>query len=308
MKKLLILDFLNLFYRGFYTHMDLSHRGIHTGGLFGFIQQLVSHCKEINPSNIVICSDTYPYFRNDDYGDYKQDRRKVDKDKEILEKIQQGKSLCREFIKLTGIPFVEVVGLEADDLIAAFLFFYSAVYDQVIVSSNDSDLYQLLYYKNFSIYKGKGVFYTHSDFKEQFSPLPDCKYWNRVIAYSGGHNGLPGIPRVGERTAIKIVCNEELDIAFGKNNDSSYKRQKFEYRNQTELNLKLCGLPYYGFKEFRKIRIPDYGKYEFKEVIKMLRGVGVSIRDDLIGMLDKLYYTGTKKYGIEKRIRTKSSR
>src|SRR3990167_3297360 len=89
MKKLLILDFLNLFYRGFYTHMDLSHRGIHTGGLFGFIQQLVSHCKEINPSNIVICSDTYPYFRNDDYGDYKQDRRKVDKDKEILEKIQQ---------------------------------------------------------------------------------------------------------------------------------------------------------------------------------------------------------------------------
>lgn len=269
---LLLIDFLNLFYKGFCVHSSLNYNGVNTGGLYGMAMQLANMLKKIEPDHIAFCYDSKPYLRSNDFPDYKIDRKKKEKDIHRAQAIQNGREMCLEFVKILGMPLLESDGLEADDIIALMVKKYNSKYERIVVSSNDDDLFQLLEFKNLELYRGgKKGFYSYLDFEKDYPALSNPSQWCDVTSYAGGHNGLPGINGIGIATAIRIITEKgflskkpKLEVAI-KNNS-----------RQIAINNKLAKLPYYKCPENIMMRIPSRSKYNERDAIRFLGKYGIT--------------------------------
>lgn len=283
---LLLIDFLNLFYKGFCVHSALEHKGVNTGGLYGMATQLANLLIKIKPDHVVFCHDNKPYFRSVDFPNYKVDRKNKKKDIARYKAIQVGRKLCLEFIDILGIPLMESAGLEADDIIALMVKKYHTKYAHIIVASNDDDLYQLLCFTNLQLYRGskKGM-YSHVDFAKEFPSLDSPSQWNDAVAYSGGHNGLPGIKGVGVATAIRIITEE--DFLY---NRPQIKAAVVRGKNIIDLNRKLGKLPYYRCSEEVLMRLLSYSSnYDERAVIRYLISYGIIFTQNMMDAFIRPY-------------------
>lgn len=271
-ETLLLIDFLNLFYKGFCVHSTLEHNGVNTGGLYGMSMQLSNLLTKIKPTSVLFCCDNKPYSRSIDFPDYKSDRKKKEKDVMRSKAIQLGREMCLKFIGILGMPLLESSGLEADDIIALMVKKYHTKYRHIVVASNDDDLYQLLHFKNLQLYRGskKGM-YSHVDFAKEFPALDNPAQWNDVAAHSGGHNGLPGIDGVGIATAIRIITEKGF-LGTRPKLKAAVQRGK----NAIKLNCKLGKLPYYRCSEEVLMRLPSFGKYNERDAIRYLSMHGIT--------------------------------
>ena len=57
MKRVMIIDALNQFLRGYIVNPSLSLNGDPIGGMAGFLKILQKLCREIKPDKVVICWD-----------------------------------------------------------------------------------------------------------------------------------------------------------------------------------------------------------------------------------------------------------
>lgn len=268
---LLLVDFLSLFYRGMHVHKGLTFDGVETGGLFGIVKQLSHTIHVVRPNNIIFCSDSKPYLRTLEFPMYKEGRHLKNNEEEYLNMLEE-QMLCKEFIKILKIPFVEKKGLEADDLLTMLIMKLGDDYKKIVIASNDSDLYQLLSFENVELFRGeKKGFYNQLDFKKEYSDL-DPYQWNKVLSYTGGHNGLVGVSGVGLKTAIKII-NKQLI------RDDLIKAIK-QHKKQIAINLKLGKLPYYKLKNYNII-VPSVGNYNSRGVIRFLSKYGIDITSNM---------------------------
>lgn len=151
---LLVVDLSNQVYKAVASHQGLTSKRVFTGGLYGFLVSLCVAIKETHAHEVVIGGDSRPYIRSRDYPMYKKLRAK-DPDDPILKAFQQSMGLVKDLCVELGLPIWMVPGFEYDDLIAHCIMKYRHRYGKIVAMSNDSDLYQLLWAKNFSIYKGK---------------------------------------------------------------------------------------------------------------------------------------------------------
>lgn len=228
MDTILIFDFNNLLHKGFSVHEHLEFNGLSTGGLFGFLTQMCAQINNHKPSKILVCNDKPPYFRKDIYPQYKEQRRK-NRDPERYEIIHQNRKYCQELLEILNITFWEVVGFEADDLIAEICDVMSCSYDKTIVVSNDDDLFQLLRFPEVYLQRSK-VLYSREDFKKDY-PTISFKNFLQVKSLAGGHNGVPGFKGIGMKTALKIVKDKKRFKEFLKENEKEY----LLYKQLTEL-------------------------------------------------------------------------
>lgn len=255
------------------THLEFA--GNPTGGLYGFINSIIKKISDIKPKEVVICADSKPYKRYLEYDMYKKDRtaRKssVNPD-DIAFTIKE----VFNFIGISKIPVLSVQGAEADDIIANIVIHSSHKYGEVLIWSNDSDMYQLLSYKNVSLLKRKDV-YNYTDFKNEFGAdiEPEDNAW--IAALTGGHNGLEGIKGVGIKTALKIIngCPDRCDIPY-------YGEGAYEslIRNNHSLSV----LPYKDFT--RKLRIPRTGKYNDRLMLNFLASHGIMLTSKMSAVLE----------------------
>lgn len=212
--RLLLVDVSNLLYKAIHTNSHLKYNGKFTGGIFGFLSQLCKSIREVRANKVILCLDSFPYLRSQ-LVDYKTDRKT---DTLIIKrKIRSTKYILR-FANFFGINHWKYKGMESDDLIANICINNSGKHE-IIILSDDSDLFQLLHLPDVVI-RRKGDYFTHEHFKEKFPKvnLPDEWAWIHVL--SGGHNGLPGLPGIGEKKAMKMVQenkipeSEELKLHF----------------------------------------------------------------------------------------------
>lgn len=238
-KSLLLLDFSSLIHKAAHVNSHLSHRNLPTGALYGCLQQIASVVNQVKPTKTVVCLDAKPYFRSTVFTEYKQGRQGK-MDEWLGASIAIGKKHGLRFLQEAGVPCLGVVGFEADDLIAILSRNEGAAFDEVVVSSGDSDLYQCLNDK-FYLLKGGGPRgtrkpYTKAMFDNDYPGL-GTHNWALVQAITGGHNGLVGISGVGEKTAINYILDREacLKTKRGKDIEDQWDRVMF--------NLPLCTLP-----------------------------------------------------------------
>jgi DNA polymerase-1 len=198
-------------YLGYQAHYvlggELSHDDIPTGVLFGFLSRVLHLCRLFETNNVVFCWDSRKSYRKRKYPWYKSGRaEKTDEELARLNILYSQLHLLRgSLLPLMGwLDQCVQTGCEADDIIAILV---REVEDEWVIVSADSDLYQCLQ-NNVRIYNpSKHRVMTARRFRKEYGIEPAV--WRDVKATAGcGSDSVPGVPGVGEKTAVKFYRGE----------------------------------------------------------------------------------------------------
>lgn len=262
MKTLLLIDFNNVMFQSIAVHSEFTHEDAFTGGVYGFLIQIAKLTSNFSPENIIVCLDHPPYHRKLRYPMYKEDRKKQkNPDPDFGVKLQTSKNQIKNLCAVLGIPIWSEEGQEADDLIAHAAINLHKDYDKIIVRSNDEDLKQMLIYDNFFFFRNKAV-YGKKDFLVEH---PECtpEMWLLVESLTGTHNGIPGLNRVGAKTAIKIL-----------NDKNKFNKVYAENGEMLDRNMELIELPCPFAPVTSEIPLKPFSFVE-RDLIRFLATLGI---------------------------------
>lgn len=207
-KKLFLLDAMALIYRAYYAlirNPRLTSGGRNTNAQFGFTSTLLDLINKEKPTHMAVAFDTFaPTERHTTFTDYKAQREDAPED--ILDAIPDIKRIIEGF----NIPVVELDGYEADDVIGTLAWQASDAGYTVYMVTPDKDYGQLVR-DNVYIYKP-----PYMGNKEEILGTKEvCDKWqitgvHQVIDILGlmgdAVDNIPGIPGVGEKTAMKLLA------------------------------------------------------------------------------------------------------
>jgi len=198
----ILIDGSSYLYRAFYVpqlkRMQTAS-GQPTGAVFGIINMIKSLLAEYPESNIVAIFDAKgKNFRHELYTEYKANRPPMpDELRSQIDYVHRG-------IKGMGIPLVAIPGVEADDVIGTYAKQASDAGQTVLVASGDKDLAQIVSDKVNLIDTMKKVILDESGVVEKFGVRPD-----QIIDYlalmGDTSDNVPGVPKVGPKTAVKWI-------------------------------------------------------------------------------------------------------
>ena len=154
MKRIMIIDALNQFLRGYIVNPSLSLNGDPIGGTAGFLKILQKLCRDIKPDKIVICWDGKGGSRkrklvNKNYKEGRKplrlnrDIKNLTEKEELQNKIWQQLRLIEY---LNNFPVTQLVfdEVEADDVISLVAQLPDFKGWQKVIVSSDKDFFQLL--------------------------------------------------------------------------------------------------------------------------------------------------------------------
>lgn len=243
MKKCLLIDGNAMLFRAYYAtlygRMMTTSNGIPTNAVYGFITMIQKALDLIAPDRVLVAWDSgKPTFRHEKYAAYKGTRKQLDQ--ELIVQFP----IVREYLDAIGIPRWECVGIEADDIIGSCAKTFPD-YETVILTS-DRDLLQLIDETTTVLLMKKGIsemeLVDEKHLLEEFHVQP-----YQIVELKGlmgdTADNIPGVPGVGEKTALKLldeyenVANvyEHLDEIKGK------LKEKLELnKDKAELSLYLA--------------------------------------------------------------------
>ncbi len=138
--KLLLVDGHYYVYRSFFAIRDLSNsRGEPTNAIYGFIKTVRRMLKDVQPDLAAVIWDMgIPSRRTDLQPAYKEQRDEMpDLMRPQLAKIQQ-------IVPMLGLASLGLPNTEADDLMASYTCAARRQGDEVVLATNDKDLFQLV--------------------------------------------------------------------------------------------------------------------------------------------------------------------
>ncbi|WP_454947870.1 DNA polymerase I [Gemella sanguinis] len=208
MDKIILLDGNSLSYRAFYAMPALKNKkGLYTNSVYGFTLMLERILEDTKPKYALVAFDKgKETFRHKSYEAYKGTR-----DKTPTELVEQF-GYVRELIESYGIKYEEHFDYEADDIIGSYAKIAEKAGLEVIIVSGDKDLTQLASDNITVYYTKRGVteidHYTPEFINEKYGLTPQ-----QIIDMKGlmgdKSDNIPGIPGVGEKTAIKLLTEYE---------------------------------------------------------------------------------------------------
>lgn len=212
MKRLLVIDLLNLLYRNYIVNPSLSTNGQPIGGLKGSIQSLQKLCREVRPDEIVICWDGEggSQKRKTKNKGYKEGRkpirlnrdiRNMSENEEISNKIWQQTRLMEY---LNELPLIQLMlpSVEADDIISVVA--QHRIYDgwQKVIVSSDKDFFQLCDDETVILRPVQKKVVNKKSLLEEFGIHPKNFALARAIVGDKSDN-LPGVGGIGLPTVKK---------------------------------------------------------------------------------------------------------
>lgn len=204
MSKLILIDGNSIANRAFYALPLLSNSsGLHTNAVYGFTTMLLKLIEEQKPTHFMVAFDAGKVtFRHKDYEQYKGGRAKTPS--ELSEQFPVLKDLLKAF----GITQFELEGYEADDIIGTLTKLADEQGVEVLVVTGDKDMLQLSSSNVTIALTRKGIseveLYDPAFIQEKYGLSP-----MQIIDLKGlmgdSSDNIPGIPGVGEKTALKLL-------------------------------------------------------------------------------------------------------
>ncbi len=200
---LLAIDGSNLIHRMFHAMPTSLSLGDATpiGAAKGFANKLISLLHTHAPSHALVAMDTLAsdgmYHRRRLWADYKMDRAQKDAT------MQPQINICRQITEALGVVWIDSAGWEADDVIATAA---ANAEGDVLVYSADSDLLALTMRPGLQVLRASRdgeSFYGAKDTEELFGCPPS--FLPLYTAIEGGHNNVPGVPKLGAKAAQDII-------------------------------------------------------------------------------------------------------
>ncbi|WP_066038764.1 DNA polymerase I [Herbiconiux solani] len=202
---LLVIDGHSLAFRAFYAlpvDSFSTRDGQHTNAIHGFIAMLVNLLKAEKPTHLAVAFDISRHsFRTREYPEYKGTRGETPA--EFIGQVP----LLQEALHALGIVTIEKEDYEADDILATLAKKGVEEGYRVLVVSGDRDAIQLVNDDVTLLYPSRqGVSdltrYDGAKVFERYGIRPE--QYPEVAALVGEtSDNLPGVPKVGEKTAVK---------------------------------------------------------------------------------------------------------
>ncbi|MDO4692716.1 MAG: DNA polymerase I [Porphyromonadaceae bacterium] len=224
-KRIFFLDAYALIFRAYYAFIRsprIDSQGRNTSAIFGFALMLDEILDKEQPDLIAVAFDPPGgTFRHEAYEAYKAQRD------ETPEGIRLAVPYIKRLLEAYRIPILEVAGYEADDVIGTLAVQAEQAGLEVLMVTPDKDYGQLVS-PHISMYRpmsgGGYEVWGEQQIVEKFG-LSQTK---QVIDYLGlvgdSADNLPGCPRIGEKTAQKLLAEfgsiegiyEHIDQVKGK--------------------------------------------------------------------------------------------
>ncbi|MBQ1813218.1 MAG: DNA polymerase I [Bacilli bacterium] len=292
MEKVVMIDGNNLMFRSYYAtaysgSMMKNSKGFPTNALYGFTNMINKIVNEEKPKYVIVAFDKGKTFRHDNYHEYKAGRIAMPEDLKVQFPV------AKEMLDEMGIKWFEIDGYEADDIIGTFseMVEKDDNYYGLIVSS-DKDLLQLIN-DNITVKLLKTKDYIMMDrntFIETYGVEP-----NKMIDIKGlmgdSSDNIPGVPGIGEKTALKLLQEYgsienlyvNLDKVKGKlfeklndGKDSAFmSKQLATIFKEVPLNLTIDDIKYRGPNN----RLKEI--YEELEFYSFIKNIKVEEKDEI---------------------------
>jgi DNA polymerase-1 len=208
MEKWIVIDGNSIANRAFYALPPLSNsQGLHTNAIYGFTTMLLRLIDEEKPSHLAVVFDAGKInFRHSQYANYKGGRAKTPP--ELSEQFP----VLKQLLQAMGVAQLELEGYEADDIIGTLSKHADERQTALTIVSGDKDMLQLVSDHVTVGLTKKGISemlkYTPAVLHEQYGLQP-----KQIIDLKGlmgdTSDNIPGVPGVGEKTALKLLYDYE---------------------------------------------------------------------------------------------------
>ena len=208
--KLMVLDGNSILNRAYYGIRPLSTRqGLYTHAIYGFVTTLQRLVDEEQPEALCVTFDRRePTFRHKADENYKATR------KGMPEELAMQLPWLKQVLDAMDIPRYELAGYEADDLIGTISRKCEAAGWDCVIVTGDKDSLQLITdhttVKLVSTRMGQTTTrdMTPEAFREQYGFAPIHMIDLKALMGDTSDN-IPGVPGVGEKTAMALVQRYE---------------------------------------------------------------------------------------------------
>jgi len=237
-KRLFLLDGMALIYRAFFAFSQnprISSTGLNTSAMFGFVNTLLEVIQKEKPTHIAVVFDTSaPTERHVVYEAYKAHREAMPED------LVKSLPYLFRIVEAFNIPLITMDGYEADDLIGTLAKQAEQKGFTTYMMTPDKDFGQLVSDK-IKMYKparmGNGAEVLGVD---EILARWSIKRIDQVIDILGlmgdAADNIPGIPGVGEKTAIKLLAEFDTIENLLENTD----QLKGKLREKVEENKEMA--------------------------------------------------------------------
>jgi len=208
--KLLLIDGHYYVYRSFFAIRDLSNsRGEPTNAIYGFIKTVRRMVKDLAPDGAaVIWDEGLPKRRVELQPAYKQQRS------EMPDLMKPQLTFIQKIVPLLGFASLALPDTEADDLMASYAVAARARGDEVVLATNDKDLFQLVDERVKVYSTNKADLAAPADAFALLGAEAVRKKWNveplqigDVLALIGDSvDNIPGVDGVGPKGAASLLA------------------------------------------------------------------------------------------------------
>jgi DNA polymerase-1 len=200
MAKLILIDGSSYLYRAFHALPPLTNaHGEPTGALFGVVNMLRATLKA-KPDYLAFVSDAPgPTFRDALYDQYKANRPPMPDD------LRAQVEPMLAIVGALGFPILRVPGVEADDVIGTLAVQAQALGIEVLISTGDKDMAQLVNPHVTLINTMSNTVMDSAGVMEKFGVRPEQII--DFLALTGDTvDNVPGVPKCGPKTAAKWLA------------------------------------------------------------------------------------------------------
>ncbi len=276
---LVLIDGSSYLYRAFHALPSLTNsKGEPTGALHGVLNMINKLVREQPDARVVVVFDAPgKTFRDDLYADYKANRPPMPD--ELRSQVEP----ILDTVRAMGLPLLSVKGVEADDVIGTLCRQGAEAGRNVLVSTGDKDLAQLVSDRITLVNTMNDALLDRDGVKSKFDVWPE-QIVDYLALVGDTSDNIPGVPRVGAKTAAKwlnqyntadeIIENaEEIKGAVGeslRNNVAQLRlsRELATIRQDVELPMTIDELDpdEVDTASLRKI----YSHYELRSLLRQL--------------------------------------
>ena len=191
-------------FRGIAAGQNLVTReGEDTTAVYGFSNTFLRAIQDLQPTHCVIAFDTSkPTFRHEMFADYKAQRPPTPP--ELRHQFERVKQLMAAF----NVPRLEAPGFEADDILGTLACEAEKQDLETVILTGDSDILQLVSpqvrVQLYSAFKPPKM-YDEAAVRERYGGLLPTAHPDFKAIKGDPSDNIPGVPGLGEKTAIKLL-------------------------------------------------------------------------------------------------------
>ena len=205
-RSLTLVDGSGFIFRAYYALPPLTRKdGMPINAVMGYCNMIWRLIAETKTDSLAVIFDTASKsFRNEIYSEYKANRSEAPED--LIPQF----SLIRDATEAFNIPYIELAGYEADDIIATYASQANREGWEVEIISSDKDLMQLVNDNVKMIDPMKMITIGKEEVFKKFGVYPDRVIDVQALAGDSTDN-IPGVPGIGIKTAAELI-NEYGDL------------------------------------------------------------------------------------------------